>query len=198
MVWFALVGLAASAYSADKQNQTAKRDSRNSKNFAERQYADWEQIFGNPMKNMSSYLGSLTPERFTAVGLENYEKEYSAAIERLDADFAQRGLSNSGLAVQARTDLESQRITDRVNIRRSAEDEVMQRRMQFLSMSNSNAPQNMQNVLSSQANTSSINSANANANMAASAGAFMEAASNKWGGTQSPGSIATTSTTTAR
>lgn len=189
MVWFALAGMAMSAYSAREERKNARGPRNASMDFAERQYKDWEQIFGNPMKNMSTYLGSLTPERYAAVGLENYELEYSAAIERLDADFAQRGLSNSGLAMQARTDLESQRISDRVGIRRSAEDEVMQRRMQFLSMSNNNAPQNMQNELSGEAQRANQASMTANQNLSASAAAFMEAASNKWG---------SGSTTTAR
>lgn len=194
MVWFAIASLAVSAGSAYMQNQQAKRAQRRQLSFAERQYQDWEQIFGNPMKQMSGYINSLSPEKYAAVGLENYEIEYSKALERLDADFAQRGLTNSGLAVQARTDLESQRIMDRVGIRRAAEDEVMNRRMQYLSMSSgNNAVNNMQSILNNNA-ANAMNQANqANANFASSAGNFAQTMYDLYGN-----SAAKTNTTTAR
>ena len=74
---------------------------------------DFDRIFGGLEDNLSSFFGSLTEERFTALGLENFQKEFQTTQTRLRESFAQRGIPDSGLELSLDTLLEARRAETR-------------------------------------------------------------------------------------
>src|SRR5687768_16834129 len=118
MSWGVVVGAGAAIYganragkaakdaqkSADKQAQLAADASKEQLDFAKQQYNDWKAIFGDVAKNLSSYYEGLSPKTQTVRGLEAFEEEKNRALTTIREQFAQRGLGDSGLAMEAEMD----------------------------------------------------------------------------------------------
>jgi len=96
--------------------------------------SDWESIYGGIEDNLSSFFSSLTPERFVALGLQNLQKEFQITRQRLGAEFAQRGISGSGIEISTDILLEAQRAKGRAQIRTDAPFKVAEATSKFLAL----------------------------------------------------------------
>jgi len=95
---------------------------------------DWEAIYGGIEDNLSSFFTSLTPERFVATGLENFQREFQKAQVRISESFAQRGIPDSGLELGVSTLLEAAAATERATIRSEAPFKVAEAQSKFLAL----------------------------------------------------------------
>ena len=93
----------------------------------------FDSIYGSVESNLSNYFRSLTPERIEALGISNVDQQYGRAIQSLEASFAQRGLSGSGVAAKTFQDLEISRAEARAGVRAGAEASVAQQQIGFVS-----------------------------------------------------------------
>lgn len=118
---------AANAMSAE-QIQLAK----DQLNFTKEQYTDWKNIYGDVQTNLGEYYKNLTPDKITALGLENQQREYQQVEASIKRDFAQRGLTNSGQETTASTIAKVQNATARAKIRSSADQDVVNEQLKFL------------------------------------------------------------------
>lgn len=101
--------------------------------FQKEQYADWKAVYGDLQKNLGEYYKKLTPEKVTALGLENQQKEFQAAMEQVDANFARRGISqDSGIVQATRAKATFQNAEARATIRTNAEQKVQDAKLGFL------------------------------------------------------------------
>lgn len=163
----AFVGAAASTYSSNKAASAAKDASRKSTNFAKQQYADWLDVFGDIQANLSEYYENLTPAFIETQGLQAFEQEKDLALKQIEEDFAQRGISSSGLAQDLRKDVAIESATERARIRAEAPLTLAQTQQEFLQIGlGQNPASNVQATLSNRAN-----SAAADARLASSAAA---------------------------
>lgn len=100
--------------------------------FQKDQYKDWQNIYGDVQKNLGDYYKTLGPEKITALGLENQQKEFQFASAELMKDMAQRGLSDSGIERAALATSKFQNAEARARIRTEAPEKVAQAKLGFL------------------------------------------------------------------
>lgn len=101
--------------------------------FQKEQYKDWKAVYGDLQTNLGDYYKKLTPEKITALGLQNQQKEFQAAMEQVDADFARRGISaDSGVVRAVKSTATFQNARARAAIRTGAEEAVNQQKLGFL------------------------------------------------------------------
>lgn len=102
--------------------------------FQKEQYYDWEGIYGSMQENLGDYYNNLDPDKLVAMGLENQQKEFQQAQEQIRRDFAQRGLSDSGLELTTTAQNKVQNATARATIRSSGDEMANAQKMQFLGL----------------------------------------------------------------
>lgn len=102
--------------------------------FQKEQYADWKAVYGDIQQNLSDYYKSLTPERVTALGLQNVQKEYQMAVTDITATAAQRGIAGSGLETNALFNARLDNAKSRATVRTMAPSQVAQEKAGFLSI----------------------------------------------------------------
>ncbi len=112
----------------------ANKSSKEGVEVAQQFLAEWESIYGGIEDNLSSFFASLTPERFTALGLENFQQEFQVTQERINQSFAQRGIPDSGLEISLDTLLEAKRAEVRAGIRTEAPFKVAEAQSKFLAL----------------------------------------------------------------
>lgn len=101
--------------------------------FQKEQYADWKAVYGDIQTNLGEYYKKLTPEKITALGLQNQQKEFQAAMEQVDADFARRGIAaDSGVVRAVKAKATFQNAEARAAIRTGAEQAVADAKLGFL------------------------------------------------------------------
>lgn len=169
-----VAGSVISSRSAKKASNKAAKSASNELAFAQQQYDDWQNVYGSVQSNLADYYDTLTPEYYATMGLEEFEKERSQALEQLDTNLAQRGIAaNSGIGLQLKTNMDTAAAETRANIRRGAEDAVMGQKQNFLQIGMGQNPAGtVSNVLANQ--TANANNIANNANVAAG---------NSWGNT---------------
>lgn len=123
----------ASAAAAEARRKAAL-SSEEGVEVAQQFLAEWESIYGGIEDNLSSFFSSLTPERFTALGLETFQKEFQITQERISQSFAQRGIPDSGLEISLDTLLEAKRAETRAAIRTEAPFKVAEAQSKFLAL----------------------------------------------------------------
>lgn len=105
--------------------------------FQKQQYQDWQDIYGPVQKNLSSFYQGLTPEAFTASGLQEYEQEYQNIETELLRSFAQRGVDTPAKeAIMA--DAALTKAEGRATIRAEAPLKVASAKQSFLSSNTTN------------------------------------------------------------
>lgn len=138
--------------------------------FAQQQREEWKAVYGDVQDNLASYYKNLSSDFIEAQGLEQYNKERDAALTKVNEVVAQRGLTNSGIATQIALDANLASAEQRARIRAEAPLKAAQEQSRFLQIGlGQNPANNVQQVLSSQANQAGADSRNA----AASAGSAM-------------------------
>lgn len=130
----AVAGAVISSNSAKKSAKTAANAQNRSTDFAQQQYDDWQAIYGPVQDNLSNYYSNLTPDYYEALGLETFELEKNNALDQLNQNLAQRGLTDSGVALQLKSDLNLAAASERAKIRRQAPAQVAQEQSGFLSV----------------------------------------------------------------
>lgn len=101
--------------------------------FMKEQYADWKAVYGDVQTNLGTYYKNLTPEKITALGLENQQREFQIASAEVDKMFAQKGIApTSGMAVHTKATATFQNAEARAKIRSSAEQDVADEKLKFL------------------------------------------------------------------
>ncbi|AWD90289.1 hypothetical protein [Dickeya phage Amaethon] len=149
-------GVASSAMSSSaskKAAASANAASEASTEFAKQQYEDWKAVYGPVQTNLSSYYSNLTPDYFATVGLENFEKERTAALENLDVQLAQRGVTDSGVAIQLKSQERLNAAQQRASIRRDAQNQVANAQLNFLASGSNAAVNNLQSTLNNNTNS---------------------------------------------
>lgn len=136
-----LIGVASSSSAASKASESAdaataasSEAAANQLAFTKEQYEDWKKTFGDVGDNLSAFYKSLTPESFSALGIQSLNTQYAAASKKIDQALAQRGISGSGLQAKAQTDLLSQQAQASAQIKAEAPLKVAQEKMKFLSL----------------------------------------------------------------
>lgn len=131
----AVAGSVISSQSAKKSSQAASKSASNELEFNQKQYDDWQSVYGPVQDNLSDYYSTLSPDYYATMGLEAFEKERTQAQEQLTTNLAQRGINpSSGLAMQLETNLDTQAAEKRADIRRAAPAMVAQDQQNFLSI----------------------------------------------------------------
>ncbi len=100
--------------------------------FQKSQYADWKEIYGDIEENLAEYYKELTPTKLTAMGLENQQREFQAARTAIARDYAQRGLTGSGMEAATGTALTYANAEARARIRTEAPEKTVQAKLGFL------------------------------------------------------------------
>lgn len=158
----AVAGLAIAAYSAVKgakasskanklaasQAEAAAQAAREALNFQKEQYADWKEVYGDLQANLGEYYKSLTPERTIAMGLQNVQKEYQAAVKSISETVAQKGLTGSGLETSALIGARLDNAKQRATVRTMAPLQVAQEKAGFLSIGLGQGNQMLSNIAS--------------------------------------------------
>lgn len=163
----AVVGAGASAMasksaskSADKQaniqsesNRLQYELSKEQLEFNKQQYDDWQEIFGDVSKNLADYYNDMDATTYEALGIQNIEQEYTRSRQQLDQALAKRGITNSGAAANALTDLETMRMLGRADASTNAAATVAQQQQSFYGMglgSQANAQAGINNAYGNQ------------------------------------------------
>ena len=100
--------------------------------FNKAQYNDWKAVYGDLQENLSEYYKNLTPEKITALGLQNQQREFQATTKAVRQSFAQRGLSESGIETAILVNSAFQNAEARATIRTNAEQQVAEQKIGFL------------------------------------------------------------------
>lgn len=128
----AVGGAVISSRGAKKAAQTAADAQGAQLEFDMQRYDDWQNIFGGLQENLSNYYNSISPDYYTAAGLEAFEQEREAQMTRLNETLAQRGLQNSGLAATAKREDAISSAEARASIRREAPRQAREDQSRFL------------------------------------------------------------------
>lgn len=115
-----VVSGAVASNQASKARKSQERQAENQLEFEQQRLDDWQATYGDLQSNLADYYEGLTPEYYAATGLEAFETERQANLQRLEESLAQRGLSGGAIE----TSLEMQEAIDaaetRAEIRRDA------------------------------------------------------------------------------
>lgn len=159
------VGVASSAYSADKANKQAEDAAGKADQlgqgqlaFSREQYDDWQRVYGPIQQRLSRYYSSLDANDFAAQGINELNKQFTQVTQQLDRDLARRGV-DSPVADSLKAQLSLDLARDKAEIRQQAPLAVAQAQQGFLSGSVTNpaatgvmgAMQNQQNIQTQQA-----------------------------------------------
>ena len=74
---------------------------------AQRQYQDWEAMFGPIQENLANYYSSMDPKDFALMGKGTIDEAYQTASDSLQKNLAQRGIQGGGVEAGAQAQLES-------------------------------------------------------------------------------------------
>lgn len=98
----------------------------------DKRYDKLESIFGPIEENLGNFYNSLTPETFTAAGLQEQNQQFQEAKTNFNTQLAQRKLTGSGVGVAALKDMELQNAKEKATIRRDAPFKVADAKQGFL------------------------------------------------------------------
>jgi len=136
MSWVAVgvvaVGAIGSNVAANKAANTAKDAQKNQLAFEQQKLADWNRVYGPIQDNLSNYYANLTPEYIETQGLEAVELERAKALERVEVNLAQRGITDSGIASRVVKDVELNTAQQRAQVRATAPTMVAEEQSRFL------------------------------------------------------------------
>ncbi len=159
MTWGYVVVAAVSAVSTvynahenKKEGEKNRAAAANQLQFEQNKYNDWQDTYGGIEDNLSEYYAALTPEYYTAVGLENQQQAFQTSQKQLEENLAQRGIVSSGVAASLESQAYLESAQQRATIRRDAPHIVAEERQDFLQVGlGQNPDQSMSNVLAQQA-----------------------------------------------
>ena len=110
----------------------AKKSSQEAIDLQREIYDRYKSLYGPVEENLSKYYKSLGPDRIIKMGLENHEKEFNRAKESITTNFAQAGFKGSKFEQSQLANLNIASASGRSVIRSNAEEQVNQRKLNFL------------------------------------------------------------------
>ncbi|AFV51098.1 DNA ejection [Vibrio phage VPMS1] len=128
----AIVGGAISSKGSKDAAETAAGASAAELAFAQAQYDDWKAVYGPVQDNLAAYYTNISPEYYEAVGVEAIEGEYEVIRNDLDRTMAQRGITDSGVALSIEKDLAISEAEAKADIRRMAPTMAAEDQSRFL------------------------------------------------------------------
>ena len=147
-----VAGSLISSNASKKASKSASSADKATLEFNQKQYDDWKSVYGPVQDNLSSYYSSLTPDYYETLGLEAFELERNSAMDQIETSLAQRGISDSGIASQIRSEADLGAATTRAQIRRQAPQQAATDKMNFLAVGmNANPAPSVSKALSDQA-----------------------------------------------
>lgn len=102
--------------------------------FQREQYNQWDSVFGNLSDNIKEYYDKNSTNSITAQRIAALNTELQKSEKDLTKTLAQRGINASGLEAQALTSMKYQGAAQRANIRATAEEESINKKLGFLSL----------------------------------------------------------------
>jgi len=113
MVWGAVIGGLTAAYGASQASKgsddaaeaskeaakTAAKMDQKVLDFEKQRYDDWLGVYGPIQKNLADYYSNVSAEYYEVQGLEAFEKERDIQMGAVQRNLAQRGISDSGIAI---------------------------------------------------------------------------------------------------
>ncbi len=118
--------------SADKATDAAEDAATAQITFERERYDDWKDTYGTVEDNLSGYFSTITPDFYAAQGLESFQKEQNASLARVREDYAQRGISDSGLAASTEAEFAIAGAESRARIRLEAPKKAREDQLRFL------------------------------------------------------------------
>lgn len=153
------LGAGANAYLSYQGAKSSAKDIKKQlemqTNLQMMQLMRYKMLFGDIEKNLSNFYKNLSPETFTNIGGVNIEKQYATAQKNIDKTLMQRGLSQSGVAQGAVTNLELSKALAKADLQTKAPFLVADEKMKFLSLGKgipAMALNNLSNIAGAQAN----------------------------------------------
>lgn len=125
-----------------KAEADAKAAKKESDDHFKAQMEDWEATYGGIEDNLSEYYNSMTPESFSAEGLEAYQKEFQTAMNQFQETLKQRGMAGTGMEASTLAQAELTRAEQRADIRREAPRQVAAEKRSFLELGMQKDPTN--------------------------------------------------------
>lgn len=102
-----LVGTGVSLYSANKAGRQAKKAAASELAFAQEQYDDWKDIYGNLEENLAGFYEGLTPDYIETQGLQAEQQAFQTQRTQMRERFAQLGIDTGVQAdIESRASLE--------------------------------------------------------------------------------------------
>jgi hypothetical protein len=102
--------------------------------FTQQMYDRVIDIYGTAEENLAEYYNSLTPEEYTARGLDAYDDQFQQAINTVQQTMAQRGIAGSGIEAQTMAGMEMQGALDRATIKQVSPQQWAIDQMGFVNM----------------------------------------------------------------
>jgi len=102
--------------------------------FQKAQYNDWKDIYGTLQEQINDYYMKYDASDVIANKLAQVDQQYGQQENQLTKTLAQRGLGGSGAEAQGLTQLAQGEAAQKSNIRSTAADEAINKRMQFLGL----------------------------------------------------------------
>jgi len=102
--------------------------------FQRDQYDDWKSIYGPLQEDIGTYFKNITGGKIATKQVQSIQREYQAAQTNIDAQLAQRGLSNSGLQAQTLVSNNIQAAQAKATARTNADSIAQQQKMGFLGL----------------------------------------------------------------
>lgn len=171
------VGYAGQRQSAKAQRRAADQQAQamhEQLEWEKQQYADWEKVYGPIQNNLSNFYSNLSPDYYAAVGIENFNKQFQASMQRIETSLAQRGIDPaSGIQASLTQQAELSAAETRATLRRDSERMMREDQMGFLGLGMQHNPaQGVSQALGAQSVHSSAMLQQANANYAQAQQAF--------------------------
>ena len=159
-----IIGGVMSSKSASKSSKAASQASGAQLAFERERYDDWTAVYGPLQENLAEYYSNVTPDYYATIGLETFEQQYQAGLQRLDESFAQRGIDpSSGIAMSLEQQAELNAAEARAGIRRDAPRQATEDKSRFLQIGlGQNPASSVSGALSQQAQVAQQQSTYAN------------------------------------
>jgi len=125
----------AAQKSADAARNASLAISKESIAFQREQYNEWQSIYGPIQEQLAAYYSDIdTANKQVVAQLQDEASSTQAQETALQAEFAQRGISGSGIEAAAMTNMATSSAQNRAGIRSSAEEIKAQNQMNFLGL----------------------------------------------------------------
>ncbi len=135
-----VVGAGISAHSANKASKRAEKASDAQIAFEQEKYDDWQETYGPIQDNLADYYNNLSPEYYEVQGLEAFEQERAVAMQQIEENLAQRGITDSGVAASISSQEKLQAAQTRAGIRTAAPIQAADEKMRFLQVGLGRSP----------------------------------------------------------